>query len=244
MKGAALVVVLVAVVAGVVFYRYGTAARDFEGQGMMGRRRSAAAPDIGDPVHGRQIADTTCVACHGLTGTSLVGEFPNLAGQKADYLTQELDAFRTGTRSSPVMQPIAASLSDTDIADVVAFYHQQTPRADAATDPGLIAGGRRIYDLGLSASVPACASCHEPGATGMMGGGMMGRGMPMMGMGSTAIVPQIRSQHAAYVVAQLERLATGARPASVMGAIAAGLTGSERRAVAAWLAQAPAARVP
>ncbi len=242
MKGAALIVVLVAVVAGVVFYR--TAARDFEGQGMMGRRRSAGSSDIGDPVRGRQIADTTCVACHGLTGTSLVGEFPNLAGQKADYLTQELDAFRTGTRSSPVMQPVARSLSDTDIADVTAFYHQQTPQADAATDPDLIAGGRRIYELGLSASVPACASCHEPGGTGTMGGGMMGRGMPMMGMGSTAIVPQIRSQHAPYVVAQLERLATGARPASVMGAIAAGLTGSERRAVAAWLAQAPAARVP
>jgi cytochrome c553 len=69
--------------------------------------------------------------------------------------------------------------------------------------------------------------------TGMMGGGMMER-MPMMGMMADA--PYLNGQHAAYIVDQLDRFASGARPSStMMGRIAAALSEADKRAVAEYL---------
>lgn len=67
-------------------------------------------------------------------------------------------------------------------------------------------------------------------------------GMPMMmtGMvGMSANVPNLSGQHADYIVDQLTRFASGARPATVMGRIAAVLSEEDRRAVADCLAGSP-----
>ena len=48
--------------------------------------------------------------------------FPNLNGQKAEYLARQLKAFRDGTRQDPTMAPMVAALTDADIADLAAFY--------------------------------------------------------------------------------------------------------------------------
>ena len=64
----------------------------------------------------------TCAACHGLAGISPNDLWPNLAGQKQGYLVAQMKAYRDGQRVNPVMSPMAAGLSDQDIADLAAYY--------------------------------------------------------------------------------------------------------------------------
>ncbi len=63
-----------------------------------------------------------CAACHGANGISQIPMYPNLAGQKSQYLVKQLKAFKDGTRKDPVMSPMAAPLSDADIVNLSAYY--------------------------------------------------------------------------------------------------------------------------
>ena len=63
-----------------------------------------------------------CGACHGAAGISAVPMYPNLAGQKAMYLTKQLKDFKSGKRNDPTMKGMVASLSDADMADLAAYY--------------------------------------------------------------------------------------------------------------------------
>ena len=75
----------------------------------------------GDAAAGKARA-ATCVACHGANGISPNDMWPNLAGQKNGYLIKQMKAFRDGQRSDPMMAPMAAGLSDDDIANIAAYY--------------------------------------------------------------------------------------------------------------------------
>lgn len=63
-----------------------------------------------------------CVACHGPEGVSSNPLWPNLAGQKDQYLIKQMKAFRDGERKDPLMSPMSAGLSDDDIANLAAYY--------------------------------------------------------------------------------------------------------------------------
>jgi cytochrome c553 len=83
---------------------------------------TAPAPTVaGDPAAG-QAKSTGCAACHGADGRGTSPLFPNLHGQKAEYLAQQLLAFRDGKRPGQTMAPMAMPLSDQDIADLAAYY--------------------------------------------------------------------------------------------------------------------------
>ena len=75
----------------------------------------------GDAAAGKAKA-ATCSACHGVNGISPNDLWPNLAGQKEGYLVAQMKAFRDGQRNAPMMAPMAAGLSDTDIEDLSAYY--------------------------------------------------------------------------------------------------------------------------
>lgn len=75
----------------------------------------------GDAAAGKS-KSATCAACHGANGISPNDLWPNLAGQKQGYLIAQLKAFRDGQRSNPMMAPMAAPLSDTDIDDLAAYF--------------------------------------------------------------------------------------------------------------------------
>ena len=75
----------------------------------------------GDAAAGKSRA-ASCAACHGVTGISSNDMWPNLAGQKETYLVLQLKAFRDGNRKNPMMAPMAAGLSDDDIANLAAYY--------------------------------------------------------------------------------------------------------------------------
>ena len=75
----------------------------------------------GDAAAGKA-KSASCGACHGMNGISSNDVWPNLAGQKAGYLVAQMKAFRDGQRKNPMMSPMAAPLSDTDIDNLAAYY--------------------------------------------------------------------------------------------------------------------------
>lgn len=142
-----------------------------------------------------QSKSTTCLACHGVGGNSANPEWPSLAGQHAQYLVKQLEAFKNGERKDPLMSPMAAGLSEDDMADLAAYYSAQTPTGLEA-DAAKLSRGQRLYRGGdASKSIAACAACHGP----------TGHGNP------TALYPSIAGQHAAYVAKQLRAYRTGSR---------------------------------
>ena len=68
-----------------------------------------------------------CAACHGGNGISQIPMYPNLAGQKEQYLAIQMKAFRDKERNNMVMSPMAAGLSDDDIANLAAYYASLNP---------------------------------------------------------------------------------------------------------------------
>ncbi len=177
----------------------------------------------GNPDLGKRVAATHCASCHGDTGNGTNPQYPKLAGQEAAYLYTQLWAFKRGSRPSAVMESIVKPLSDSDIADVSAFYSEQTMHPDKVADQRLASTGEQIYYAGR----PSCAMCHEGG------------GMPMMSMmgGGAQNAPRLKGQHAAYTLKQLDAYASGQRRGSVMNRVAESLNEQERKAVAEYLAE-------
>lgn len=81
----------------------------------------ACMASASDPDSGKRLADSSCAACHGRNGIGIIPLYPNLAGQKREYLVAQLQAFRDGTRKNPIMSPMAAHLTDAQIEDVAAY---------------------------------------------------------------------------------------------------------------------------
>jgi len=84
----------------------------------------ASSAMAGDPAKGKALS-ARCSACHGATGISVSPLWPNLAGQKEQYLIKQIKAFRDGTRKDPSMAPMVAGLSDEDIANLAAYFSSQ-----------------------------------------------------------------------------------------------------------------------
>jgi len=87
---------------------------------------ASASAMAGDAAAGKA-KSAICASCHGATGKSLNPLWPNLAGQKEQYLAKQIKAFRDGTRQDAMMAPMVAALSDADIANLAAFYAAQKP---------------------------------------------------------------------------------------------------------------------
>jgi len=193
---------------------------------------AATPPVTPDPyTDGSVQAGTTkaavCFSCHGPDGNSQNPVWPRLAGQNAVYIAEQLHLFKDGIRRNPVMQPMAAGLSDQDIDNLAVFFAAQTP-AGLEADPSYWKAGQALYIHGDdSHGVPACAACHGP----------LGRGNPAAGY------PALEAQQSVYVVAQLQSYANGSRystttatPNSViMFDIAKNLTPEEIRDVASYV---------
>lgn len=70
---------------------------------------------------GKQKA-TSCAGCHGAAGISNNPDWPNLTGQKEQYLQIQLRAFRDGLRSNSIMNAMAKTLTDADIDNLAAHF--------------------------------------------------------------------------------------------------------------------------
>lgn len=187
---------------------------------------NAAAADTAtqaDVTAGREKAQP-CAACHGQTGVSPSGMFPNLAGQKASYLVKQLEEIRDGGREVPQMTGQLDSFSDQDIRNVAAFYAEQTPPlGEADPDEELVAHGRELYRAGdLERGLPACSACHTPTGAGI----------------GSAAYPALSGQKTDYTIAALRAFAEGNRdndPNGIMRDIAAKLNERDMNALANYL---------
>lgn len=75
----------------------------------------------GDAKAGKARAQT-CAGCHGADGISTQPIFPNLKGQKEEYLKIALKAYKDGTRKNSLMNGMAGTLSDEDIDNIAAYF--------------------------------------------------------------------------------------------------------------------------
>ncbi len=159
-----------------------------------------------------------CMACHGPGGVSQTPETPSLAGQPEGFLQWQLVYFRTGTRKSPVMQPMAAALKDDDIRDLAAFFAAQKPprpAASGAADP-LAAAGRKVVQGNR------CASCHKDDFSG------------------TQATPRVAGQREDYLLKALRDFKAGRRiggGVAAMADVVYPLADDDLRALARFLAQ-------
>jgi cytochrome c553 len=186
----------------------------------------ADEPDAADKLHAQKVAITVCGTCHGPQGNSTQPKFPRLAGQNANYLATQLQAFRTQARGDPdaigYMWGMAAELDDTSIGALANYYAAQKPAASRGGDAAAIARGREIYQHGIAAEgVPACSSCHGPDAHG------------------TQDFPRLAGQHAQYVLKQLGSFQSNMRKVAIMHGVAQNLRLPEMQSVAAFLQSQP-----
>jgi cytochrome c553 len=182
----------------------------------------------GDAAKAQQIVKQVCSACHGSDGNSTVATNPSLAGQHSAYIVKQLTNFKAKPgsqpeRVNPIMNGMAAPLSEDDIKNLAAYFSQQKPAPRAAHDAELVKLGRSIYRAGIAdKGVPACAGCHSPD----------GAGIP-------AQFPRLAGQHPEYVAAQLKAFRAGERANdanSMMRMTASRLSDKEIAAVAEYVA--------
>lgn len=177
----------------------------------------------GNPQLGQNKA-IVCSACHGEHGQSINTLWPNLAGQHAAYLVQQLHHYQSGKdRSSPMMSPLVAQLSSQDIEDLAAFYAQKPlSLSKSATRP--VPRGEQLYRQGdINLHIAACITCHGPD----------GRGAAQAGF------PMISHQQPEYIIQQLQAFKAGTRrtdPLEIMRTICAKLTEKDMQELAQYIA--------
>ncbi len=85
-----------------------------------------------DVLAGKAKVEAVCAACHGANGVSVSDTIPNLAGQRASYLENQLKALKDGSRKNAIMNVIASQLSQDDIKNIAAFFASQPGAATGA----------------------------------------------------------------------------------------------------------------
>jgi len=171
----------------------------------------------------KALADKNCADCHGPSGNSVSSFFPNLAGQRKDYIVARLAGFRDVTRvdghAQYFMGRTAFQLNAADSAALAAYFAAQRPEAEPPADAALVAHGRDLYQKGAPGrSVLACATCHGSAAEGK------------------GAVPRLASQHALYLERQLAIFRVGLRRNGTAHPSVAGLNADDIEALSAYLA--------
>lgn len=190
---------------------------------VLGSVASAQTPYVeGDAEAGAAKAGA-CMACHGANGNSSNPQWPNLAGQHAKYLVEQLRLFKAGERENPIMMSQAANLSEQDMKDLAVHFAGQAMQIGAANEE-LAELGARIYRGGIpDKNVPACAACHGPAGQGNPGAGY----------------PRLSGQNVVYTANTLKAYRSGARGdypgGAVMQNVAENLSDEEIQAVASFV---------
>ena len=170
----------------------------------------AQEPLQGNPQRGKQLS-YTCLGCHGVDGYK--NAYPNysvpeLEGQHPEYLAAALKEYRDGDRAHLTMHSQASSLTDQDIADIVAYFAGKQLTADSKPE-GAIPPAAQL-----------CTSCH--GANGV---------------GITPQYPTLAGQHPDYLVRALEEYKKGGRKNPIMAGMAATVKDEDMAAIADYFSK-------
>ena len=156
-----------------------------------------------------------CTVCHGIqmSGNSVI-QAPRLSGMDSWYIERQLQSFKAGWRGAhdddtygQEMRPMAAVLSDKEIAAVSQYVGEVTSALPEQTVDGDAERGKSLY--------VSCAACH----------GADGSGNEMLAS------PALTGLNDWYLLTQLKNFKSGIR-----GSHPADTYGAQMRASAALLA--------
>lgn len=140
-------------------------------------------------ARGKAIYQRDCVACHAQQGTGdAFLAVPALAGQRFEYLREQIGNFATDERHNPRMRWAfnRASAKPLQSADDLATYLSHLPaQRFASGDPRFQTEGEKDYTA-------LCAACHAEDARGNPAG----------------TIPSLRAQHDSYLVNRLRGFAS------------------------------------
>jgi cytochrome c553 len=168
-----------------------------------------------------------CKTCHGFAAQGYRGFYPmpRLAGQRGEYIENQLHAFIERRRQNPVMFNVAHVLDPAMVKGLAAYFGSLDPKPLGGAPKELVSAGKKIYEDGIpNSDVPPCAGCHGPLAKG------------------DGAFPRLAGQLHDYIIRKLsnwdkERGQDPANPdtSAIMQPIAHSLTESQIAAVAAYL---------
>jgi cytochrome c553 len=141
--------------------------------------------EFGDPAAGEPHT-VLCTGCHGPLGVSDDPQTPSLAGQDPEYLVNAIKAYRNARRYEPMIL-VVASLTDTDVDNLAAFYTIQKSKP-AENGPAL------IQEL-----TGKCNRCHGAGVRS-----------------SDVAIPRLNGQDMDYLVMALRSYRDNRRQTSLM----------------------------
>ena len=176
----------------------------------------------GDPVAGKE-KSFLCQGCHGADGISFEPLIPKLAGQYGKYIAKQVRDYQAGTRSHQIMNAMAATVNDADLADIGAYFASQ--RKMKGNGKAGIPLGENIFLQGDTAKGRiACYGCH----------GLYGKGLGP----KSSMYPVLGGQQKEYIRLQLINFRDGYRtnsPTGIMNAMTKLLTDTEIDALAQYI---------
>ena len=154
---------------------------------------------------------TFCFNCHGEEGVAKQPEIPNLAGQPATYLLDQLGKFSRGERRDQFMESLIKALSPDERLHVVAYFSSRPSPTGSTAQAGNVQTGKIFYQT-------LCLNCH----------GERGMGKDLM--------PTVAGQQEHYLVNSLKRYRnrSGERRNKEMSEVTAKLSDQDIQNLAAY----------
>ena len=171
-----------------------------------------------------------CLGCNAISGYQSsfpeIYKVPMISGQSTKYIVASLTAYKKGERKHPTMRGIAASLSETDMADLGAYFekHGMSSVKRVADTPAVAA----TSEVAALLTKGACASCHGANFSKPVDG----------------TYPKIAGQHADYLYVALRSYKVTGNPQigrsnAIMTGQMAQFKGDELKAIAKYLGSLP-----
>ena len=160
---------------------------------------------------GAQMRDLAqaCAGCHGIDGAGIYQYYPHLAGQPAGYLATQLKNFASGSRRDPIMEPLAAGMSEAQIAKLADYFAASKPRPN---EPVHLSQEEHARGAQL---VATCTACHGPAL----------QGSNFAAASGTVATARLSGQARDYLLSQLQAFKSGKRndPSGAMREVATSL---------------------
>ncbi len=177
----------------------------------------------GNPAAGKEKSQL-CQGCHGESGMSAEPMVPHLAGQYGKYIAKELRNFQSGVRTHQIMSAMAATIDDSDLADIAAYFASRPKMRGKPVKTGIKVGREIFLNGDMNRMIVSCINCH----------GVNGKGKTP----SNQTFPVIGGQQAGYLRGQLINWRKGDRtnsPGGIMNIIAQKLSDQEIDSLAKYI---------
>jgi cytochrome c553 len=207
------------------------------------------------PERAHVLVNKWCSACHGYYGRSIAPTFPNLAGQSAEYIAQELQYFHNLTQDDRAITH--ETMFEQWMINITGLRNEYRYDDAPRNEPrawAFMKGVARDLDPPTMQALGEYFAKQTP-APGRIteGGGDIARGKTLYLEGDAdkgliacqschgpeakgqGPIPRLAGQHADYVYLQLKYIQTGTRNVEQMQALITNLSDSDFKALAAYV---------